>query len=427
MAASPMAPLPEAAPAWREAVLAQIDRDELVELTRQLAAFRSFSGEERALAEWVAAWLAREGFDAALPEAEPGRPNAVGILHGEGAGPSLMFNGHLDIDPVRADYPGDPWACYVENGRLYGHGIQNMKAGVAAMLGAAAAVRRAGVPLRGRLIVAGVVGELQGGVGTVALLDAGLVPDYAIVPEPTWLNIRTVHAGWWQLLIHVRGQSGWIGSMHLQKTVNAVTQMARVIAALETVEFRYTPVPELPGLPRLLIGGIIGGLGESYQRWRPSMVPDRCTIALDVRLVPGQTIEAAVADIERVLDRLRAADPDLDVWVELPPATYRPPWRANKHGIPALHTPVDAPLVQVTRRNHCAVRGGGPAPNGAVLPNSYAGADSGHLAAAGASVINYGPSGPVMVPSWVELDHLEACARVLALTAVDLCGPQRAG
>lgn len=184
MAASPTAPLPEAAPAWREAVLAQIDRDELVELTRQLAAFRSFSGEERALAEWVAAWLAREGFDAALPEAEPGRPNAVGILHGEGAGPSLMFNGHLDIDPVRADYPGDPWACYVENGRLYGHGIQNMKAGVAAMLGAAAAVRRAGVPLRGRLIVAGVVGELQGGVGTVALLDAGLVPTTPSCPSP---------------------------------------------------------------------------------------------------------------------------------------------------------------------------------------------------------------------------------------------------
>src|SRR4051794_9189369 len=87
--------------AWRRAVLEQIQADELVDLTRGLQQFRSFSGQEREAAEYYGAWLEAAGFEVRLPEAEPGRPNVVGILRGDGSGPSLMFNGHTDIDPLR--------------------------------------------------------------------------------------------------------------------------------------------------------------------------------------------------------------------------------------------------------------------------------------------------------------------------------------
>jgi acetylornithine deacetylase/succinyl-diaminopimelate desuccinylase-like protein len=289
------------------------------------------------------------------------------------------------------------------------------------MVMAAVAVARAEIRLKGDLVVAAVVGELQGGIGTHHLIQSGVITDTAIVPEPTWLNIRTVHAGWLQLLITTRGRTGWIGSMHLYKTVHAIDKMMKVVQALGEIRFRCTPRPELPGLPRLLVGGMIAGMGPSYGLWRPSFVPDRATISVDVRLVPGQTIETAVEDIQEALERLRRDDPDLDFEIELPPATYREPWRANKLAIPPLDLPLADPLVGIVLANHRHIVGRDPEHIGPVLPNSYAGADTGHLFAAGVRALNYGPSGPEFRPQWCEEANLLAGTRVLALTAVDVC------
>jgi acetylornithine deacetylase/succinyl-diaminopimelate desuccinylase-like protein len=258
-------------------------------------------------------------------------------------------------------------------------------------------------------------------VGSHHLVRSGVITDTAIVPEPTWLNIRTMHAGWLQLLVTTRGKTGWIGSMHLYKTVNAIDKMLKVVAAVEQINFRCTPRPELPGLPRLLVGGMIAGMGKEYGLWRPSFVPDHATISIDVRLVPGQTIEDAVEDLRAVLDHLRQDDPDLDFEIELPPATYREPWRANKHAIPALDLPKTDPLVGTVLENHRRIVGRDPEHIGPVLPNSYAGADTGHLFAAGIRALNYGPSGPEFRPQWCEEANMLKCARVLALTAVDVC------
>ncbi len=407
--------------AIKEQILKHIHEDEVVDLVRELHARPSFSGQEQECAEFLVGFMRRHGLEANLQEVEPGRCNAVAVLRGGGGGQSLMFNGHLDIDPVPEDYGRDPWAFSREGGRIYGHGIQNMKAADAAMVMAAVAVARAGVRLPGDLTVAGVVGELQGGIGTDHLIRSGLVPDTAIVPEPTWMNIRTVHAGWLQLLITVRGRTAWIGSMHLYKTVNAIQKMTAVVRALEGIRFRCTPRAELPGLPRLLVGGMIAGMGRDYKLWRPSFVPDYATIAVDVRLVPDQAVATAVEDIRGTLDALRREDPDLEYEIELPPATYREPWRAVKLAIPPLDLPRTDPLVTLVLENHRRVLGRDPDHIGPVLPNSYAGADSGHLFAAGVRVLNYGPSGPEMRPQWCEEANLFNCTRVLALTAADVC------
>ena len=407
--------------ALKEKVLAQVEDEETVDLVRELHARRSFSGVEQECAEFLADFMRRAGLEARLQEVEPGRCNAIGVVRGSGGGQSLMLNGHTDIDPVPENYGRDPWTFSREDGRLYGHGIQNMKAADAAMVMAAVAVVRAGVRLKGDLVVAAVVGELQGGVGTYHLVQSGLATDAAIVPEPTWLNIRTVHAGWLQLLITTRGKTGWIGSMHLYKTVNALEKMTKVVDTLGQIRFRCTPRQELPGLPRLLVGGMIAGMGKDYGLWRPSFVPDHATIAIDVRLVPGQSIETAVEDIRLALEGLPRDDPDLEFEIELPPATYREPWRAVKHAIPPLDLPHSDPLVGHVLENHRRVVGKDPDHIGAVLPNSYAGADSGHLFAAGVRTLNYGPSGPEFRPQWCDEANLHKCARVLALTAVDVC------
>ncbi|MBI3079749.1 MAG: M20/M25/M40 family metallo-hydrolase [Deltaproteobacteria bacterium] len=411
--------------AVKDKVLARIKDDEVIGLLRELHARRSFSGQEQECAEFLVEFMGQAGLEARLQEVEPGRSNAIGLLRGSGGGQSLMFNGHLDIDPVPEHYGRDPWAFSREEGRIYGHGVQNMKAGDTAMVMAAVAVAQAGMRLRGDLVVAGVVGELQGGVGTDHLLRSGLVTDTAIVPEPTWLNIRTVHAGWLQLLVTTKGRTGWIGSMHLYKTVNAIDKMTKVVEALERIQFRCKPRPDLPGLPRLLVGGMIAGMGADYALWRPSFVPDRATVAVDVRLVPGQTVETAVEDIREALEAVRQEDPELEFEIELPPATYREPWRAVKLAIPPLDLPKTDPLVGQLLENHRRILGRDPEHIGPVLPNSYAGADTGHLFAAGVRALNYGPSGAEFRPQWCEEANLLNCTRVLALTAVDVCSTEK--
>src|SRR3990172_10786761 len=128
--------------ALKEKVLAQVEDEETVDLVRELHARRSFSGVEQECAEFLADFMRRAGLEARLQEVEPGRCNAIGVVRGSGGGQSLMLNGHTDIDPVPENYGRDPWTFSREDGRLYGHGIQNMKAADAAMVMAAVAVVR---------------------------------------------------------------------------------------------------------------------------------------------------------------------------------------------------------------------------------------------------------------------------------------------
>jgi acetylornithine deacetylase/succinyl-diaminopimelate desuccinylase-like protein len=406
---------------WEDKVLAEINLDELIDLTKKLQSYRSFSGEEKEAAEFLTGWMEENGLEVQLQEVEPNRPNALGFLYGTGQGPSLMLNGHLDIDPIPMDYEHDPWDCHIEDGCLIGHGISNMKGGVAAMTMAAVAIRRAKVPLKGDIIVAGVVGELQAGVGTHFLVQSGIVPDLAIVPEPSELKVRTVHAGVNNILIHTRGKSGWVGGTWMYKTVSAVEKMYKVIDGLNGLKFSFNRREDLPHLPRLNVGAILGGITEQYMLTRPAFVPDYCTIAVDIRIPPGMSHEEGIKDIQHMLDVLMAEDPDLKAEIELPPAAYRQPWYAMKVPMHPLDTPHTEPVVKRVAARHEFVTGEKPH-IGVEMPGSHAGTDAGHLAAAGTKALIYGPTSNAFFQSQVILDNLITCSRVIALAALDLCG-----
>jgi acetylornithine deacetylase len=400
-------------------ILSSIHDDEVVELCSDLARIPSFSGEEGPCARFLAGRLRELGFDeVALQEVEPGRPNVIGVLKGDGTGPSFMFNGHLDIDPLPADYSEPHWRPVVKDGTLYGLGVGNMKAGDAAMIMAAIALKRSGLKRRGDIIVAGVVGELQGGIGTRYMLEHGLVPDLAIVPEPTACNVRTIHAGVLELLINLRGKTAWIGNRDILDNVHAIENAAKAIDALKAVRFRHTPRPDLPGLPALVVGGIIGGLTESYITWRPAMVPDYCTLEIDVRLAPSMTLESTVEDLRAALDAVGAGDPDFKYEIELPPAPYRKPFQAMGLFMPPNDLPVDHALAQSCRRWHRELTGKEPG-IGVFIPGSYAGADSGHLAEFGTKCLNYGPSEHSRFYNECGTEMLALSARVMALAAAE--------
>src|SRR5882672_274556 len=404
------------------AVLAQVDARECVELASALIRIPSFKTEETPVALFLETFFRERGYHVELQEIEPGRLQTIATLRGTGGGASLMLNGHTDINALTRRWRRDPWTPSLEGDRLYGHGVQNMKGGLASIIMTAEAIRRSGVRLAGDLVVACVAGETQGGEGTHYLMESGLRTDAAVVAEPFGAdNLVTVHSGIVHMAIHTYGVTGHIG--RLEGTVNAVHTMMAVIEALQRVQFRHTPRPDLPAFPRLNIGGILGGRGRDYVLVEPPYVPDVCTIIVDVHFVPGQTVDGIVADIRGALDPLAARDPELRYEIEIPPPAH---FKGRRRLVmDPFDMPRDAPIVQAVARSYRAVTGQEPQKIGTVLPHSYSADDTCHLWKAGIPCLLYGPG--VIRGSEHEDDacvlvsEMEKVTRVLAVTALDVC------
>src|SRR5918993_1283923 len=185
--------------------------DSVLPLLRDLVAIPSINpslapgapGEGDAAA-YVGARLRAAGMDVEMYDVLPGRPNAVGIAEGRDPGPTLMFCGHLDtvgVEGMRA--PFDP---VERDGLLYGRGSQDMKGGVAAMIHAAESVLRRGGLRKGRLVIAAVADEEYASAGADALV-ARCTADYAVIPEPTDLQVGIAHKGFSAAEIVMHGRA----------------------------------------------------------------------------------------------------------------------------------------------------------------------------------------------------------------------------
>ena len=403
-------------------VLAHVDERELVDLASALIRIPSFKTEETPVALFLEAFFRSRGYDVDLQEIEPGRLQTIATLRGTGGGASLMLNGHTDINALTLRWTRDPWTPSLEGDRLYGHGVQNMKGGLASIIMTAEAIRRSGVRLAGDLVVACVAGETQGGEGTHYLMQSGLRTDAAVVAEPFGADhLVTVHSGIVHMAIHTYGVTGHIG--RLEGTVNAVEKMMAVIDALARVQFRHAPRPDLPAFPRLNVGSILGGRGRDYVLVEPPYVPDLCTILVDVHFVPGMTVDEIVADLRRALDAVAARDPALRYEIEIPPpARFK---GRRRLVMDPLDVPIDAPIVQAVARAYRTVTGGEPHKIGTVLPHSYSADDTCHLWKAGIPCLLYGPAtirgNADEDDACVLVSEMEKVTRVLAVTALDVC------
>jgi len=185
-----------------DAVLEQVDRNRIVELACNLANIVSITGEEEEVAKYLGGEFEKLGMEVEYQYVEDGRPNIIGRLKGTGGGATLMFNAHMD-------HFDNPQETVVEDDRIYGRGLVNMKAAFPCYIEAVAALQKAGVKLKGDLIIAGVVGEIEkaqvgrfqgktyrgAGVGARYLMDHGVMADMCIVGEPTGLHLQIGNAG----------------------------------------------------------------------------------------------------------------------------------------------------------------------------------------------------------------------------------------
>jgi acetylornithine deacetylase/succinyl-diaminopimelate desuccinylase-like protein len=324
-------------------VLAQIDRNELAQLGCDLTSIPSPTGQEKAIAEFILDWFVANGLKAVRQDVEPDRPNAVGILKGDGTGLSLSFNGHTDTSytGTSADLrmvadiePEAELKGRIVGDRVQGLGISNMKGGVAAFMIAGKALRQSGIKLKGDVILAAVVGEIsrtpigpwQGqeyrgeGIGTRHLLSHGMHSDYAVVADGSDLNIVWTQTGVVQAKITTFGKPeaawGTKRSAYPMEKVNAIVKMTKIIAAVEAwaAEFEEKYIynsPTGPLLPKVNIGGIEGGAP-----YRPNYFPGVCSIYVDIRMPPQVRPIAIKSELECLLNRL-GLEYELDVYRSL--------------------------------------------------------------------------------------------------------------
>lgn len=235
-----------------------------------------------------------------------GRDNLVAVYDPPGAPPfTTVFECHQDTVPVDA-MTVEPFAARVENGRLYGRGACDVKGGAAVMLAAFERLVRERPAGSARVALAYTVDEEHTFLGVQELVKRGLRADYAVVAEPTLLNIVTAHKGVVRWVAETNGRA--CHSSRPENGVNAVYRMARVVSAVERYAAELQARPPHPTLgPRTTsVGRIAGGVS-------PNTVPDGCRIDIDRRLLPGETAQGAAADLEAFLK----ADPAIDFPVTL--------------------------------------------------------------------------------------------------------------
>src|SRR5919197_1695690 len=166
----------------RQQLLQRVDAKASLDFLSRLIRFKSYSNTtgETELARFMVESMRGLGLEADLQPVEGERRNAIGRWRGAGGGKSLLFNGHMDTNPVTEGWTVDPWGGVVDDQFIYGIGVSNMKAGGAASFCAVKTLVEAGVRLKGDVILTYVVGELQGGVGTLAAIRQGVKADYFI-------------------------------------------------------------------------------------------------------------------------------------------------------------------------------------------------------------------------------------------------------
>lgn len=285
-----------------------VDRDEVLRYARALiaAASENPGGTEDEAAEVSGAILAELGASCTTIRSETGRPSIVATF-GDGARPTLAWNGHLDTVPIGdpASWDVEPLEGVVRDGRLIGRGAVDMKGAIAGALAAAAAIRRAGIALGGTLQFHLVADEEHlGRHGTMVLHANGtLDQDACIVGEATDLQLGLAERGGAWVTAIARGTAAHGSQPHLG--VNAITSMARFVLRLpEVLPDREHPLTGRPSVNAALISG-----GNA-----PNVVPDRCELDIDRRIVPGETSpEEVLAPFERLGADLRREHPEIDL------------------------------------------------------------------------------------------------------------------
>ena len=354
---------------------------------------------ERELARELARRLEALDLEVDLWDVLPGRPNIVARLRGSGRAnggpaPSLALCGHMDV--VAATSPG-AFEPAVRDGRMYGRGAADMKAGLAAALLAAEAIVESGEPLAGDLLIAGLVDEEWRSAGAAAL-PARYAPDAAVMVECTGLDVVTEHGGFAWFDVESRGIEA--AGDDTEHGVDAITLLAPVLTGIGRLDAALAARPPAAYGRGSVHASTIQG-GDQYP-----VYPACCTVGIERCLIAGETVARAQAEIDGLLAAARAADPRFDGGSRMIVGRE-----------PAALDPAGEIVAAVTSAAQHVL---GRPPN---VRGDMGWMDSGLLVEAGIPCVVFGPAGhgEHTADEWVELASVTTCARALELTARTFC------
>lgn len=346
-----------------------------------------------------------------------GRPNVMGIRRGAGGGRSLLFSGHIDTVPVGQDaWRVNPWGGEVHEGKLWGLGAYDMKAGLAASIMAVKALNDLGITLAGDLMIESVVDEEFGGANGTLAARLKYNADFAVVPEPTNLVVCPAHHGGLMLRVTFRGGSGWGFSPDRRaQAATATTALAHFVDLLNTwAAHRLTvyPPPPLyrdnPDLP-VLVNQIKAG--DVSLPFFADRVPSHAWLTVWIEAYPGATAAQVVADVQDFYRRAQASDAVL--------AQFEPEWTPLRwldgSAIDPNHAGVQtfAGIVSDVRGQPAVVRGAPFACDGHMF-NLYS----------PTPMLLLGPAGgnPHAPDEFVDVDAYLRLVEIFVLGAVRWCG-----
>jgi acetylornithine deacetylase len=378
---------------------------------RQMAALLRHTGLE--VDEWQIDLDALRGHPAFCEEVE--RSEALGVvarLGGDGDGPTLLFDGHVDVVGAGAldEWTVPPWELTVRDGRAFGRGAVDMKGGLLCALEAVRSIQRAGIRLAGDLLIASVIGEEDGGTGTLAILERGHHADAAVIMEPTRLAVAPAHAGALNFRVVLHGEAAH-GCVRYEG-VSAISMLPTVLEALDRLETERNArlVSPLFAGYRVPFGISVGRVAGGD--W-PSTVAERAVLEGRYGVAPGEHLDAARAELEEAVRRAAEGREEM---------RRRPPtveWWGGRFEPAAIAS--DAAITTAVAEAYAAVAG-----RPARIEAMPYGADMRLLTnVGGIDTVMFGP-GDVRAAhrpdEHVPISDLRIATRALAVTAMRFCG-----
>jgi len=350
---------------WVEAAWASIDRDDVARLLVEMVNIPSPPGEERPLAEFIAAHLSERGVRARCQLLDDRQANAVGVYPGQGGGGDLLLYAPIDTAFTGTEADDLPWTgprlradlvpvAAVQDGFVVGLGAENPKGYAACVIAAAEAIARAGVPLRGDLLVGLGAGGMPAnapaggrgrrnvaqGVGCAHMLEQGVRGDFAVIAKPGWtVSWEEVGLCWFR--VDVKGILAYTGMRHILPYRSAIVAAGEVAQALERWFPEYA-ARNTSGYvaPQGSIGAIVGGWPH-----KPAFAPAVCQLYVDLRVSPRTSPSDVKAQFAEAIEGIRRAHPHVELDWEM------------ILGIPGSHSDPDGWIVRSTIRGWEALEG----------------------------------------------------------------------
>jgi len=395
--------------------LSNFKRGDVRRLLRELIripSHRDFDGQEKKIGEFIANWFEEKGVDVQLQEVKDGRSNVIARISGAGEAYSLMFNGHLDTVPASGMM--NPFGSEVKGNKVYGRGACDMKGALAAMMSAMQVINESSVPLKGKLVFAGVIDEETSSLGTTHLIQNGPKTDFGIVGEPTNMKVAIAHKGALTLQITINGRAAhcdtpWLGTNAIEKMSKVIqTILGKAPRELERRKHKYI------GSPKMHIGYITGGHPLPC-----TIIPDECKTIVLVGMLPGDKKESIISLFEGIIIKLQREDKEVKGKVEVLPLETMP----EGYNLP-FETSEDAFIVKAIR--NCAK----------IILNSDPGitgfpywCDASILSYAGIQTVIFGPGNEICGPhsdiEYIPTEDVINAAKIYALTALKVCNHER--